>query len=346
MKKLYYLIIPFLLIFIIGCSTCRKPYIEFKKGDCCLDSNSNGICDNDEKLNTKEVPDIQGMVVKEIEKENCPHECCNGINFKIKFCNDEDECINHKCILIDTDKDGLGDSEEIRLGTNPNLEDTDGDSLNDAVELNIRKTSPLNPNTDNDRYDDYEDQNPLMINSANININVEKVEDEEDVDFLEFITSDSATKGVTEASAVGGTIGSIFPGIGTATGASAGGGIIYFKNLIDYFKPSDIRTLKFTISNNGDDYTSFLNFKLYVKIAYSKDNEIISQKDVLIDGFSLGKIEVKEITEKVTSFSIKKLENHISSIFPEPNECEGIIFSSCKVSYNYFIDNIDFERFN
>lgn len=29
--------------------TCKSPYIEFKAGECCLDQNSNSVCDNDEK---------------------------------------------------------------------------------------------------------------------------------------------------------------------------------------------------------------------------------------------------------------------------------------------------------
>lgn len=29
--------------------TCKSPYIEFKAGECCLDTNMNNICDNDEK---------------------------------------------------------------------------------------------------------------------------------------------------------------------------------------------------------------------------------------------------------------------------------------------------------
>jgi len=28
---------------------CKSPYIEYKKGDCCVDSNNNKICDNDEE---------------------------------------------------------------------------------------------------------------------------------------------------------------------------------------------------------------------------------------------------------------------------------------------------------
>lgn len=45
------------LVFLIGCVTqpvtqeeplCATPYLEFKQGECCLDANSNNICDTDE----------------------------------------------------------------------------------------------------------------------------------------------------------------------------------------------------------------------------------------------------------------------------------------------------------
>jgi len=46
---------------------------------------------------------------------------------------------------IDTDRDGLTDSEEAALGTNPEVADTDGDGVNDGMET-LAHTSPLNPN--------------------------------------------------------------------------------------------------------------------------------------------------------------------------------------------------------
>ena len=50
----------------------------------------------------------------------------------------------------DTDKDGIGDSEEIALGIDPNNADTDGDGLSDNAEINTYKTDPLKPDTDGD----------------------------------------------------------------------------------------------------------------------------------------------------------------------------------------------------
>ncbi|AIE83109.1 hypothetical protein FB03_07440 [Actinotignum schaalii] len=70
----------------------------------------------------------------------------------------------------DTDGDGLTDSEEEKIGTDPNNPDTDGDGINDGDEVNGTKnpfkddkfnkdgkpgnTDPLNPDTDGDGVND------------------------------------------------------------------------------------------------------------------------------------------------------------------------------------------------
>lgn len=54
----------------------------------------------------------------------------------------------------DTDKDGLTDEQEIKLGTDPNNPDTDSDGLNDSAEINIWGTDPLNKDTDGDGFPD------------------------------------------------------------------------------------------------------------------------------------------------------------------------------------------------
>ncbi len=51
---------------------------------------------------------------------------------------------------IDTDNDWLSDCLEELLGTNPLIQDTDGDGLTDGLEVNISQTNPLNPDTDFD----------------------------------------------------------------------------------------------------------------------------------------------------------------------------------------------------
>lgn len=57
---------------------------------------------------------------------------------------------------LDSDGDGLGDLQELLIGTNPNHPDTDGDGLNDGEEVAIG-TDPLNPDTDGDGLSDGEE---------------------------------------------------------------------------------------------------------------------------------------------------------------------------------------------
>jgi Tol biopolymer transport system component len=56
----------------------------------------------------------------------------------------------------DSDGDGLTDSEEIEIGTDPNNPDTDGDELWDGDEV-LRGTNPLNPDSDGDGLSDGEE---------------------------------------------------------------------------------------------------------------------------------------------------------------------------------------------
>ena len=56
---------------------------------------------------------------------------------------------------VDTDGDGLLDSEEINVTfTDPNNPDTDGDGLDDGEEVLVHLTDPLNPDSDGDGLDD------------------------------------------------------------------------------------------------------------------------------------------------------------------------------------------------
>ncbi len=55
---------------------------------------------------------------------------------------------------IDSDSDGLTDSEEKIAGTNLNVIDTDNDGLSDYEEVKIYHTNPLKADTDGDSYPD------------------------------------------------------------------------------------------------------------------------------------------------------------------------------------------------
>lgn len=75
---------------------------------------------------------------------------------------------------IDTDGDGLLDSEEEKLGTDRNNPDTDEDELTDFDEIKKWKTDPLNSDTDGDGYLDgqeveggYDPLGPGQLDSDN-----------------------------------------------------------------------------------------------------------------------------------------------------------------------------------
>lgn len=65
----------------------------------------------------------------------------------------------------DADFDNLTNAEEQKLGTNPNLPDTDGDGLLDGTEVQLYRTNPLTADSDGDgATDGYEARrglNPL-----------------------------------------------------------------------------------------------------------------------------------------------------------------------------------------
>ncbi len=54
--------------------------------------------------------------------------------------------------VADTDGDGLMDTEERRLGTNPAVADSDTDGLFDGEEVTTYGTDPLDPDTDEDGF--------------------------------------------------------------------------------------------------------------------------------------------------------------------------------------------------
>lgn len=64
----------------------------------------------------------------------------------------------------DTDGDGLKDSEETKLGTNPNNPDSDGDGINDKVEVGSDLTKPIDSDGDGkiNALDDDDDNDSVL----------------------------------------------------------------------------------------------------------------------------------------------------------------------------------------
>ncbi|MBT9557017.1 MAG: OmpA family protein [Myxococcales bacterium] len=57
------------------------------------------------------------------------------------------------CVLVDADLDGIGDSEEVILGTDPNDADTDNDGLSDSAEIGGTIAAAYDPAVDTKPFD-------------------------------------------------------------------------------------------------------------------------------------------------------------------------------------------------
>jgi hypothetical protein len=192
-------------------------------------------------------------------EEECPYDCCfNDNNFKDMKCASDYECKSNKCIEIDSDNDGLTDLNEKEIGTNPNLFDTDGDSLGDYLEYSSMKTNPLSKNTDNDRYNDADDSNPLELNSAKIEIST--LSKEWNWNYVNIII------------------------------AIVGGGIV--NPDLDIAEP----TIALSIKNVGNDYTNYLDFEILFQLQNTELEKLDASLNRLNIGES--KIETYSISIK------------------------------------------------
>jgi hypothetical protein len=101
----------------------------------------------------KLTPDYEKPTDKNKDKDN-------AYILSVKACDAEGGCSNQTIIVSvadvdeDNDADGLMDSVEKTLGTDPWKADTDGDGLTDGNEVNTLKTDPLKVDTDGDGLSD------------------------------------------------------------------------------------------------------------------------------------------------------------------------------------------------
>lgn len=79
---------------------------------------------------------------------------------------------------VDTDGDGLNDNLEINIyKTNPSISDSDVDGLNDGAEVNTYHTDPLATDTDNDGLNDGLEVNTYMTNPLVADTDGDKLSD-------------------------------------------------------------------------------------------------------------------------------------------------------------------------
>ena len=128
-----------------------EPFIvaASEDGYACtwLDSDNDGLPDYAEKIygTDPENADTDGDGLSDYDEIYK-----TGTN-SLKYDTDEDGVNDADS---DNDKDGLTNSEELALGTDPNSADTDGDGLSDYDEINKHNTDPLKADSDEDTLND------------------------------------------------------------------------------------------------------------------------------------------------------------------------------------------------
>lgn len=217
---------------------------------------------------SKSCPQFYGCKNNACVQLDCPYECCDGGDYKLKSCQQDYKCESHQCKPLDSDSDGLYDYEERQLGTNPNLADSDGDTLSDYQEVRILHTNPLNKNTDGDRYDDNLDPNPLVKNSAVVTITIKNEKGEYDYANLALVFGGIAGSAVGSCVLTGGAgclaTSAVVISVLDTLGLSQR--VIYHDNM------------DLLIANQGNDYTSYVTYDVNY---YTESTLVLSKSENL-----------------------------------------------------------------
>ncbi|MBU2494498.1 MAG: OmpA family protein [Bacteroidetes bacterium] len=110
---------------------------------------------------------------------------------------------NHE--IADTDGDGLIDGDEFRKHqTNPNNIDSDIDGLNDGEEVKVHQTNPNNADSDNDGLNDFDEVNKYTTNPNNPDTDTDGLRDGDEVNNYKTkeLKADSDSDGLTDGEEV------------------------------------------------------------------------------------------------------------------------------------------------
>ena len=147
-------------------------YSEYRKGYNCINvtnwEQSGYLCKKNYKINLESDKDLDGIsdyfeAVYDLDKckNDTDGDGISDYNEIVLTKTDPRVYDSEKEGLsdgrLDLDNDGIDNENEIKMGTNPILSDTDDDGLTDYEEVYTYNTDPLVSDTDNDELDDGDD---------------------------------------------------------------------------------------------------------------------------------------------------------------------------------------------
>jgi len=234
---------------------------------------------------------IEIPVIGDIILTPCPYQCCNSIDFfKVKNCPEDYICKNYVCVETDSDGDGLNNTDERKIGTDPYNPDTDGDMLIDGDEIKLYGTNPLKSNTDCDRYSDYEeivnDLDPNIPNTAKIKISSSEIKGAYNIPNIIKDSLIIVGSGGVLATCIEGTF-----GLCAKTSPVVAG-------VVSSILEDEIYNFNIEVSfyNEGNDYTSFISYD----VSYYVNDKLIKTQNIIE-----GRLDPDHELNKKYSYGIK-----------------------------------------
>ena len=147
------------------------------------DHNNDGVPDYLDALFNKKVAQVQvGVVKKNIKPQKVKRvREKEKVTYKKKTNKPKKVALNRH---TDTDNDGLLDTQEKSLGTNPLKRDSDGDTVSDAIEIGIDINSPQDSDHDGiiDALDSDDDNDHVLTKLEDLNKDGSAINDDTDGD--------------------------------------------------------------------------------------------------------------------------------------------------------------------
>ena len=151
------------------------------------DANKDGIADYLDAKTSKKVVVASKKIKKEKQKNNKEKSAEKKIAATKLETKKPEATVKRKVVInryTDTDNDGLLDSQEKILGTNPLKRDSDGDSVSDAVEIGMDINAPQDSDHDGiiDALDNDDDNDGVLTKLEDLNKDGSPINDDTDDD--------------------------------------------------------------------------------------------------------------------------------------------------------------------
>lgn len=149
------------------------------------DADGDGIADGEDVAVFVPDVDADGLldgVDPDLTSQDADRDGLNdGLEHRLGFDPDDAASPAAPSVHVDTDGDGVLDTEEVMLGTSPDLRDSDADGLPDGSEIFVYGTDPTRSDSDADGLPDFAEINIHFTSPLHVDEDDDGVDDREEV---------------------------------------------------------------------------------------------------------------------------------------------------------------------